>query len=77
MVQAMIEINEHANRVLNIIKAKYGLGNKSEAVEFVVKRFEDKELEDALKPINCAIASEKTLAKHWNSKTEDKAWKNL
>jgi len=25
----------------------------------------------------CALASEKSLAKKWNSKEEDKAWKNL
>ena len=77
MVQAMIEINEHANRVLNIVKAKYGFNNKSKAIEFVVQNFEETELEDVLKPINCAIASEKSLAKHWNTKEEDDAWKDL
>lgn len=25
----------------------------------------------------CAIASEKSLAKEWNTKKEDRAWKNL
>ena len=27
--------------------------------------------------LGCAIASEKVLAKDWNSKEDDKAWKNL
>ena len=36
MVQAMINIDEEANSVLNIIKAKYGLKDKSEAINLVV-----------------------------------------
>lgn len=50
MVQAMININEEANRVLNIIKAKYGLKDKSEAINLVVKEYEESFLEPELKP---------------------------
>ena len=32
MVQAMVNISEEANRVLNIVKAQYGLKDKSEAI---------------------------------------------
>lgn len=39
MVQAMININEHANRVLNIVKAKFGLKDKSEAINKFVEIF--------------------------------------
>lgn len=50
MVQAMININEHANRVLNIVKAKYGLRDKSEAINLVTMTYEEDELEPELRP---------------------------
>jgi len=50
MVQAMINITEHANRVLNIIKAKYGLKDKSEAIDLVVNGYEESILEPELRP---------------------------
>ena len=46
----MININEEANRVLNIIKAKYGLKDKSEAINLVVIEFEENVLEPELRP---------------------------
>ena len=39
MVQAIIELNERTNRVLNIIKAQRSFKNKSEAVEFVIEEY--------------------------------------
>ena len=50
MVQAMIYIDEHINRILNIIKAKYGLKNKSEAIELIVNEYEETYLEPELRP---------------------------
>jgi len=50
MVQAMININEEANKVLNIVKAKYGLKDKSEAINLVVKEYEESFLEPELRP---------------------------
>ena len=50
MVQAMINIKEEANRVLNIVKAKYGLNDKSEAINLVVKEYEENHLEPELRP---------------------------
>ena len=50
MVQAMININEDANRVLNIIKAKYGLKDKSEAINLVVNEYQQNFLEPELRP---------------------------
>lgn len=49
MVQAIININEKTNRVLNMIKAKYGLHNKSEAINKFVDLYEDDFLEPELK----------------------------
>lgn len=50
MVQAMINITEHANQVLSIVKAKYGLKDKSEAINIVVTEYEDQLLEPQLRP---------------------------
>ena len=36
MVQAMIDIPEEANQVLNIVKARYNLKTKSEAISKIV-----------------------------------------
>lgn len=50
MVQAVININDNANRVLNIIKAKFGLRDKSEAINLVVAEYEQTSLEPELRP---------------------------
>jgi len=50
MVQAVINIREHANRILNIVKAKYGLKDKSQAIELVIAQYEKTFLEPELKP---------------------------
>lgn len=43
MVYAVIEISEDANRVLNIVKAKYDLKNKSQAIERVIGEYTQEE----------------------------------
>jgi len=50
MVQAMINIKENVNRVLNIVKAKYGLNDKSEAINLVTEAYEEIILEPELRP---------------------------
>jgi len=50
MVQSIIQIDEREDRVLNIVKAKYGLRNKSQAVALIAKVYEEKFLEPQLKP---------------------------
>ena len=50
MVQAIVNLGEHEDRVLNIIKGKFGLKNKSEAVNFVIDWYEEKLLEPELRP---------------------------
>jgi len=50
MVQAIININEHTNRILNIIKAKYGLKDKSSAIDLMATQYEEEILEPELKP---------------------------
>ncbi len=50
MVKAIININERANRVLNIVKAKHGLRNKSDAINKVVNEYGRSLLEPELRP---------------------------
>jgi len=42
MVQAILELSKNEDRKVNIIKAKYGLKNKSQAINLIIDRFEDK-----------------------------------
>lgn len=50
MVQAIINLGEHENRVVNIVKGKFGLHNKSEAISLIIQKFESEILEPELKP---------------------------
>ena len=50
MVQAIININDEANQVLNVIKAKYGLKDKSEAINMMAKQYDEELLEPQLRP---------------------------
>tara|TARA_Y100000310_G_C20638020_1_gene792301 strand:+ start:1117 stop:1347 length:231 start_codon:yes stop_codon:yes gene_type:complete len=50
MVQALIDLNDNTNRVLNVVKAKYELKDKGEAIEFVVKEYIEQQDEPELKP---------------------------
>ena len=50
MVQAMINISEDANQILNIVKAKHNLKDKSQAIEKVVLGYGGDFLEPDLRP---------------------------
>lgn len=50
MVQAMINISKDANQILNIVKAKHNLKDKSEAIEKVVLLYGKEQLEPELRP---------------------------
>lgn len=50
MVKAIIDISEGANRVLNMVKAKYGLNDKSEAINVMAEEYGDELLEPELRP---------------------------
>lgn len=39
MVKAIINVNEETNRVLNVLKAEYGLKDKSEAIDKMAHEF--------------------------------------
>jgi hypothetical protein len=50
MVKAMIKISEQANQVLNIVKARHNLKDKSEAIEYVALSYGEDMLEPKLRP---------------------------
>ena len=50
MVQAIINLKDEEDRVLNIVKGKYGLKNKSEAINLIIKQYEESFLEPELRP---------------------------
>ncbi len=50
MVQAIIKLGDYEDRILTIIKGKFGLKNKSEAINFVIGKFEESFLEPELRP---------------------------
>jgi len=50
MVQAIINIDEKTNRILNILKAKYGLKDKSQAIDVMAQQYEKELLEPELRP---------------------------
>ncbi|MFH1275601.1 MAG: antitoxin [Candidatus Woesearchaeota archaeon] len=45
MVYARIVLDDYANKVLNVIKAKFGLNDKSEAINKFVEMFGDEIVE--------------------------------
>ena len=50
MVQALVKLDDNTNRVLNIVKAKFGFKDKGEAIRFVVKEYVYYENEPELRP---------------------------
>jgi len=72
MVQAMINITKHANQVLNIVKAKYDLKDKSEAINLVVTEYEEHFLEPQLRPEYKEKLTKITKGKHLSRKEFEK-----
>ena len=50
MVQALVELDYNTNRVLNIVKAKFDLKTKGEAIQMVVNEYIEYENEPELRP---------------------------
>lgn len=50
MPKAVVELSEHANRVVNVVKARDGLKGKSAAIERIVEEYEEKVLDPSLRP---------------------------
>jgi len=50
MVKSIINLSERESRIVNVVKAKYGLKDKSQALSLILKRYEECELEPQLRP---------------------------
>lgn len=50
MPRAVVELSEHANRVVNVVKARDGLRGKSQALEAIVAAYEETILDPSLRP---------------------------
>lgn len=66
MVTAIIEITDHANRVLNIVKAMHWLKDKSEAINVMAQVYQEDVLEPELgkayvKKLSAILKSEKRV----------------
>ncbi len=50
MVQAIVTLGDEEDRVLTIVRGKFGIKNKSDAVNFVIKQYAEEMLEPQLRP---------------------------
>jgi hypothetical protein len=50
MVTAIVNVSDETNRVLNIVKAKFGLNDKSQAIDMMAKEYAERILEPELRP---------------------------
>jgi hypothetical protein len=50
MVSAIINISDNTNKILNIIKAKYGLKDKSQSIDVMAQEYGKALLEPHLRP---------------------------
>ncbi len=50
MVTAIVEIDESANRIINIVKAKENFKDKSEAINCIIESYGKEMLEPELRP---------------------------
>ncbi len=49
MVDARVELKEYSNRVISVVKAKYGLRDKSEALNRFIETYGPEEVEPEVK----------------------------
>jgi hypothetical protein len=50
MVKAIVVIDEQANKVINVLKAQYGLKDKSQAIDEMAKQYKVLVLESDVRP---------------------------
>jgi len=69
VVKAIVNLDVRTKRILNILKAKYGLKDKSQAINLMAHQFEGCLLEPELKPE--FIEDLKASEKEWTIKVKD------
>ena len=50
MTQMILKLEEYEDRIINIIKGKFGFKNKSDAIKFIIDKYGEEILEPELKP---------------------------
>ncbi len=50
MPVAIVKLNDKANRVINVVKAKYGLKDKSDAINRIAEDYGSEMLEPEIRP---------------------------
>ena len=50
LVQMCMDLPEYENRIINVIKAKYGFNTKQDATLFIVRQYGEKILEEKFLP---------------------------
>ncbi len=50
MPKAVIDLSDHTDRIVNVVKARDGLRTKSQAIEAIVEAYEEHILDPAFKP---------------------------
>lgn len=50
MTQTIVDLDLMEDRILNIVKAKYGFSNKSKTVAFIISKYAESFLEPELNP---------------------------
>jgi hypothetical protein len=70
MVKSLVDLGERESRVINIVKAKFGLKDKSQALSIIIKSYEECELEPEFRPEFVEEVQE-TLKKGKFKKVED------
>ena len=51
MVQNIIKLSDKENRTINMVKAKFGMKNKNQAIGFMIQTFAKHFLPEALQPL--------------------------
>jgi hypothetical protein len=69
MPTAIVKLKDRTNRVINVIKAKYGLNDKSAAIDKMAEEYELEVLEPELRPEY--IGKLKLLEKEKSIKVKD------
>ena len=50
MVKAIVDIDDEANKVINILKAQYGLKDKSQAINLLAREYKEVVMESRFRP---------------------------
>lgn len=77
MVQAIINIDKHTNHILNIVKAKFDLNDKSQAIEMMAEEYEKEVLEPKLRPEYKIKLKKIVKGKHFSRKEMEKRLRNV